>query len=195
MRWDNLFDDLEGQLEDGLSAEESGARAEEERLRRGRLVLRDRLQAMARAEPERPLRIRLGSGELLRVMPLTFGRDWLSGRIIDDAIRTTQIVVPIGAIAGIVLDPPTARFAEVEVVAEERGLTAKLGLAFMLRDLCRRRVPLELLTLAGGLQGTIDRVGRDHLDLALHEPGLPRRAAALTAIEIVSFAAILAVRV
>ncbi len=195
MRWDNLFDDLEGQLEDGLSAEESGARAEEERLRRGRLVLRDRLQAMARADPERPLRVRLGSGELVRVVPLTFGRDWLSGRILDDAVRTRQIVVPIGAIAGVLLEPPAARFAEVEVVAEERGLTAKLGLAFMLRDLCRRRVPLELTTLAGGLHGTIDRVGRDHLDLALHEPGRPRRAAEITAVEIVSFAAILAVRI
>lgn len=195
MRWDNLFDDLEGQLEDGLSAEEADARAEEERLRRGRLTLRDRLQAVARADPALPLRLRLGSGEVVGVRPLTFGRDWLSGELVGETSRKVQIVVPIGAIAGLLLDGPASTYPAAEATVEERGLTAKLGLAFMLRDLCRRRVALEIVTLAGILRGTIDRVGRDHLDLALHEAGRSRSAGSLTGVEIVSFAAILAVRI
>ena len=42
MRWDNLFDDLESQLEQELDAEDIDLLAEEERLRLGRLGLRDR---------------------------------------------------------------------------------------------------------------------------------------------------------
>ena len=46
MRWQNLFDDLEGQLESELGAEEVDLLAEEERLRLGRLSLRDRIRAI-----------------------------------------------------------------------------------------------------------------------------------------------------
>ena len=42
--------------------------------------------------------------------------------------------------------------------------------------------------------GTIDRVGRDHLDLAEHEPGVPRRDAAVTRIRIVPLTEVLLVR-
>lgn len=48
MRWDDLFDDLESQLEQELGAEDVDLLAEEERLRLGRLTLRDRLLAMTR---------------------------------------------------------------------------------------------------------------------------------------------------
>jgi len=52
MRWDNLFDDLESQLELELGAEDLDLVAEEERLRLGRLALRDRLVALVgHAEP------------------------------------------------------------------------------------------------------------------------------------------------
>ena len=46
MRWDNLFDDLEGQLEHELTSEEIDLQAEEERLRLGRMSLRDRILAI-----------------------------------------------------------------------------------------------------------------------------------------------------
>jgi hypothetical protein len=52
MRWDNLFDDLESQLEQELSAEEIDLQAEEERLRLARLGIRDRLRSLhAAVEP------------------------------------------------------------------------------------------------------------------------------------------------
>ena len=34
---------------------------------------------------------------------------------------------------------------------------------------------MRLTTVDGIVHGTIDRVARDHVDLALHEPGSPRR--------------------
>lgn len=46
MRGDNLFSDLESQLEFGLTAEEDDLQAEGERLRIGRLGIRDRIMAM-----------------------------------------------------------------------------------------------------------------------------------------------------
>ena len=66
MRWDNLFDDLESQLEQGLTAEEVDLRAEEERLRLGRLGLRERIAAILQAQKYDPaygIRFTLRGGE------------------------------------------------------------------------------------------------------------------------------------
>jgi hypothetical protein len=49
-------------------------------------------------------------------------------------------------------------------------------------------------TAAGVLSGTIDRVGADHLDLALHAPGEWRRAEAVTGVATVGFGGLYAVR-
>ena len=65
----------------------------------------------------------------------------------------------------------------------------------MLRDLCRRRTSVELDLLDESLAGTIDRVGRDHLDLAVHEPGSARRESAVSQYRLVPFAQLSLVRV
>jgi hypothetical protein len=66
---------------------------------------------------------------------------------------------------------------------------------FVLRDIARRRLPVRVaLTTGRTLVGTIDRVGADHLDLALHERGAPRRASEVTGHRVVAFAAIQRVR-
>ena len=67
MRWDSLFDDLESQLERERTAEELDLEAEEERLRLGRLAVRDRLLALARAPGERPVRLVLASEQDAKV--------------------------------------------------------------------------------------------------------------------------------
>ena len=64
-------------------------------------------------------------------------------------------------------------------------LAERIGISFVLRDLCRRRTPVHLATDDGRVHGTIDRVARDHLDLALHEPGTPRRDREVRGIRIV----------
>jgi hypothetical protein len=188
VRWDSLFDDLEGQLEQELSAESDDLRVEAERLRVGRLALRDRILALGR--PGIPLRLRLTSGESVTVHAVAVGRDWLSGEdpsggILVPLAAVATLVVPAGAIRDS-LDPPAE---------PERGLTGRLSLPFVLRDLARRRVPVTVTLASATLPGTIDRVGRDHLDLAVHDREVPRRAAAVPTVEVIALAAVLTVRV
>lgn len=185
MRWDNLFDDLEGQLEHELSAEELDVRAEEERLRLGRLTIRDRIIAVDQSQQRGSaysIRVFLADGSVVAVRPVTIGRDWFSADLIDDSTRSSQCIVPILAIASLSFSREHS-VASLAGELEGQGsgaLPARLSLAFVLRDLCRRRSTVELRTLAGSLHGTIDRVGRDHLDLAIHDSEEPRRAAAVS---------------
>jgi hypothetical protein len=197
MRWDDLFDDLEGQLEQELGAEEVDLLAEEERLRLGRLSLRDRVLAMTRAGEAAAdeLRLVLRDGTTVMVAVGSVGRDWLVGEL--GGPRRGSCLVPLGAIASVL---PTAEQLSRSVLGEPSSesavsLSGRLGLSFVLRDLCRRRAALELSTASGGrLHGTIDRVGRDHLDLAEHEAGVPRRAAAVTRIRMLPVAELVLVR-
>ncbi len=179
MRWDNLFDDLEGQLEQELSAEELDVRAEEERLRLGRLSLRDRIIAVVEAQGRdgaAGIRLFLTDGTALTVKPQTFGRDWFSADLIGDA-RTTHAVVPMAAISTVLFSHAQATVSLTATPSElsQTSLPARLTLSFVLRDLCRRRAAVDVTTLTGPLHGTIDRVGRDHIDLAVHEAGEARR--------------------
>lgn len=193
MRWQNLFDDLEGQLESELGAEEVDLLAEEERLRLGRLGLRDRVRAI-HAEDAGPLALQLRGGDRVRLTIAALGRDWVAGE--TDAGIHRSVIVPLGAVAA--LDPVGSQLA-VSLRADAKpepptALSAKLGLAFVLRDLGRRRAPVEVLAAGERMHGTIDRVGRDHLDLAEHAPGEPRRTAAVARIRILAFEAVELVR-
>jgi hypothetical protein len=188
MRWDELFADLEGQLEHGLGAEEREAELEEERLRIGRASLRDRIAAIA-AVPD-PLRIRLTDGGAIDLVPRTVGRDWVSG---DLAGTSAQAVLPLPAVDALL---PTADQLRRSLEPVSLGaVTDRIGLAFVLRDLARRRRGLQLTTPAGVLTGTIDRVGKDHLDLGVHPADDWRRASAVSRIEVVALSRILLVRV
>lgn len=195
MRWDNLFDDLESQLEHELTAEDVDLRAEEERLRLARLSLRDRIlavhaaNAVQPAEPGRDgsagdagttLRILLSGDRTVDVHPLSFGRDWFSGELVEQSGRRSHCIVPLAAVSGLVLTraqvEQSLHQAADAGAAPGGALSARLGLGYVLRDLCRRRRAVELRLTSGlPLHGTIDRVGRDHVDLAVHEPGVPRR--------------------
>ena len=70
------------------------------------------------------------------------------------------------------------------------SLPSRLGLPFVLRDLCRRRREVELTVGTGSLVGTIDRVGRDHVDLAVHESGVARRDDAIVEYRVVRLEAV-----
>ena len=196
MRWDNLFDDLEGQLEQELGAEETDLRAEEERLRLGRLALRDRLIALGLGESPFPVRLLLADSSVLELRPRSFGRDWISGDVVDQSARRAQFILPLDAIAGLLLtrSQVSDSLEDAGSVETERALSRRLGLAFVLRDLCRRRQSVELVMTDGVISGTIDRVGRDHLDLAVHETGTVRRESLVSHYRIVPFARLLLVR-
>ncbi len=196
MRWDQLFDDLESQLDQEQRDEERALALEEERLRLGRLTLRDRLVAMGRAEGDDSvgsIRIELRGARMLDVRPLAFGRDWMSAAVHTAGSGGGQCIVPLEAIEAVL---PTAgqlaRSLEPSPASSSR-LAERIGLPFVLRDLCRRRTPVHLTTDDGRVHGTLDRVARDHLDLALHEPGTLRRDSEVRGIRIIPLERILLV--
>ena len=196
MRWDLLFDDLESQLDQEQRDEERALAVEEERLRLGRLTLRDRLTAMTRADPaasDSGVRLELIGGRTLALRPLVFGRDWMSAALADAGRSGTQCIVPMAAIAA-VLPSRSQLEPSLEPVPESTArLAERIGLPFVLRDLCRRRSAVRITTLDGVTHGTIDRVARDHVDLALHEPGAPRREREVQGYRIVPLARMLLV--
>lgn len=188
MRWDLLFDDLESQLDQEQRDEERALALEEERLRIARLTLRDRLATLARSigdDRSASVRVELRGGDELDLRPLAFGRDWMSAAMVGAARGPSQYVVPLHAIAAVL---PASRQVQrsLEPAPESSArLSERIGMPFVLRDLCRRRTPVHLTTEDGRMHGTIDRVARDHLDLALHEPGTPRRDRDVRGIRIV----------
>ena len=88
-----------------------------------------------------------------------------------------------------------AVLSSVREAAPGSVLAQRMTFGFVLRDVVRRRIPTTVhLTDGRALAGTIDRAGADHLDLALHEPGVPRRADNVTGFRLVPFAAVALVR-
>lgn len=213
MRWDNLFDDLEGQLEHELGTEEVDLRAEEERLRLGRLSLRDRIAAVHASHSNHAdysLRVQLTDGSFQEVHPTTVGRDWFSADVLGDGARRRECVIPLTAIGALILSRQQVLQSLTAAAPgdAEHGLSARLTMSFLLRDLCRRRASVELrLADNSGYRtsdptngatttwGTIDRVGRDHLDLAVHDAGSARRESAVREYRIIPFDRVLFVRI
>ncbi|WP_353827361.1 hypothetical protein [Agromyces sp. SYSU T0242] len=171
MRWDRLFDDLESQIDHDRHREERALAIESERLRIGRMGLRERIAAMA-APGDGPVRIELVDASSVQLRPTAFGRDWIAG--IRDGAAGGHCVVPVASISAVAASRRQLE-QSLEPPASAPGIVDRIGLAFALRDLGRRRAGIELRTRDGRLHGTIDRVAADHLDLALHEPGSPRR--------------------
>jgi len=196
MRWDNLFEDLQGQLEHELALEDADLRAEEERMRLGRLTLRDRIAAIIRSgDASARVRITLACGDRIRIVLAACGRDWIAGEFASEFSsdgprcgRPRQCVIPISSISAIDVDRSALMLSLDARSSAQRALSERLGLNFVLRDMCRRRGQVEVWQRSERIHGTIDRVGRDHLDLAIHEAGSQRREAMISGYRMVPFA-------
>src|SRR5688572_21044715 len=131
MRWDNLFDDLESQIERELSADELDLEVEEERLRLARLGIRERIAALhAAGSAVDPLVLILSNADRIEARPVALGRDWVLAHVEDRA----QCILPFASIDGVVL---TAAQVEVSLTktSREAPLAERLDLSFVLRDL------------------------------------------------------------
>ena len=91
--------------------------------------------------------------------------------------------------------------AEPELLRSARAggdrdrLAERITFGFALRDLSRRRVPVTIGVHGGRTTtGTLDRVGADHLDLALHALDAPRRSAEVAGFRMLPLAAVAWVR-
>lgn len=193
MRWDRFFDDLEDQLASEWEAERAALDTEAERLRLSRVALRERLTALVGRDRGAPAPVfELVDGSAVSGEVSGVGADWVGLDAVDG--RTAAVVVPFAAIVGVGM--PHADLLRSARPVSTSGLADRMTLGFVLRDLVRRRSAVALhLAIGRVLAGTIDRAGADHLDIALHDAGSPRRAEAVTGHRLVPFAAIAWIRV
>ncbi|WJL95140.1 hypothetical protein QSU92_14485 [Microbacterium sp. ET2] len=189
MRWDRFFDDLEDQLASEWEAERAALDTEAERLRVSRLEMRQRLTVLQAEASHSEVSWELSDGSSLNAGLVGVGADWVA---LSDAARRTGItLVPLPAIVGI-------RMSQADLLRTARadgatlsGLASRMTFGFVVRDLVRRRAAVALQLSSGrGMTGTIDRAGADHLDIALHDPGSPRRTGEVTGYRMVPFSAL-----
>lgn len=192
MEWDHLFADLEGQLAAEWEAERAALDAESERLRISKLTLRGRLRAVVDA-PARMV-LELADGERWSCTLRVIGADWI-GVVLpaDPRLR----IVPLPGISAIGFDHGTL----LASLGDDDGsgghpLRERMTFGFVLRDLARRRTPVSVARRGSDPQhGTIDRAGADHLDLALHDAGEPRRTRSVRGFLLIPTASVSWVRV
>lgn len=182
MRWDALFEDLEGQLASGERRDFDAEVAERARADMAAVELADRLRGSLGLR----IGIHLGSGTRLE----GFLRHVGSQSLVLDEPRH-QVLIPQ---ASAVRYSGLGRLA----VTEQSPVRRRLGLASSLRALARDRAGLTVLIAHGPaesmLHGVIDRVGRDFLDLAVTAAGEERRAANVREMATVPFGALACIR-
>ncbi|GAB3600918.1 hypothetical protein [Microbacterium tumbae] len=184
-----MFEDLEGQLASEWEAERAALDAESERLRISRLDLRSRLRALCEADAA--VQVDLAGIRTLTLRAQELGADWIGASADGDHGIS---IVPLDSIRGIRMDHGLL-LSTLEPAQSGASLRERMTLGFVLRDLARRRVPVWIDDPDGlRLHGTIDRAGADHLDLAEHDAGTPRRAQEVRGMRIVPFNAIVRLR-
>ncbi|MDH6254493.1 hypothetical protein M2121_000001 [Aurantimicrobium minutum] len=176
MDFDTLFQDLENQLERELDAELINRLDDEERERRAKLTLRERLVALQRIQPAIVLAGTSKDGRKLGFSIKNVGKDWVALDVHAPAELCGQVIAPIHVLnnieipVGIVresLGTPVGEISDhdLRTLSSTPRLAEKVNLAFVLRDLSRRRKRVTIHTSLGNAAGTIDHVGVDHLDL------------------------------
>lgn len=182
MRWEQLFTDLEQEYEAAMALELDAEVAERSRAERGRIGIADRL----RAHHGHPVQLDVQGAGAVQGTLLDSGLDW----VLVAEPRGVRCLVP------------TDRLVTVAGLGRRAGdpllvskVDARFDLRLTLRRLARSRSGVSVLLTSGRqLDGTIDRVGADHVDLALHAMGEARRAGAVMAVSTVPLAAMGAVR-
>jgi hypothetical protein len=123
---------------------------------------------------------------VLRGRLLDAGVDWL----LVEELGAREVLVPLAAVLGI-----TGLLAQTGAPGAEGEVGRRLDLRWALRALARSRAGVSLVLRDGSaVEGTLDRVAADHLDVAEHAPGEPRRAGAVRQVRLVPLTAIGLVR-
>jgi hypothetical protein len=175
MRWERLFDDVEAQLEAAHRAELAGEVADRTRREVARLRLVDRLRASIGAD----LQLHIAGAGAICGRLRRAGEGWLllapdsgpSALVLRDAVLTVDGLPAAAAEPG-----------------SEGAVLSRMGVGHALRAVARDRSPVSVVLRDGTrLDGTLDRVGADFADLALHPAGEARREAAVRSVRAVTF--------
>jgi molybdopterin-binding protein len=188
MRWDRFFEDIEDQLESEWEAERAALDSEAERLRLSKLTLHERLAALVSVEASSA--VELVDGTVLTAPITALGADWLL--VSPWQTRAGAALVPLTSVASVRMPhAEMLRTARPVEPGTKAPVSRRATFGFAVRDLVRRRAGVTVHLVGGQMfSGTIDRAGADHLDLALHDTGSPRRRDEVTAYRLVPFASI-----
>lgn len=178
MRWEGLFEDLEGQLRAEERREQDAEIADRTRAERAKVALAERFAAA------RGVRLTLTTvtGESLVGELTDLGADWLL--LTDRAGR--DLLVATGAVVAVTGLGPSS----------DPAVTARrFAMGYALRALARDRATVLLTDVSGSrVTGTIDAVGRDWCEISEHPVDEPRRPGHVRARRTVPVAAIVTVR-
>lgn len=153
MRWELLFDDLEGQITAAEDADQEAELRDRMRSELGRLRLVDRL----RGSLGRTVDVQV-TGDRLRGPLRRVGADWF----LVEPHPGTEVLLPVAAV--LVVRGIGPRSAEP---GSEGLVTARLDLRHALRGLSRDRSAVRARLIDGSnLVGVITRVGSDHVEFA-----------------------------
>lgn len=183
MRWDGLFADLEAQAEAVLSAERAAEVEDRVRYEIGRLTLSDRLRPAVGGEVQLNCQ---GGASVVRGTIRRLGSEWC---LIDEG-GGHEAVVALAAVSVI------AGLGRTSAPPASMGLVeSRLGLRHILRSLARDRSMLRIqLRDASTVDGTLDRVAADFVEVASHPPGESRRRAEVRAVLLVVIESLAVIR-
>lgn len=178
MRWDELFGDLEAQAGALETAERAAEVEERTRTAIGALRLHDRL----RAAVGQSVRARLLGGVGLSARIVRVGPDWA---LFDEGAGLESLAMQSALLSVRGLGRFSATPDSESVVASR--LTVRHALRGIARDRSTTRVHLLDSTV---IDGTIDRVGSDFIEVATHGAGEARRRQDVRDYELVPISAI-----
>jgi len=197
MRWDRLFSDLEARFDEIADAEAVAEMPDRQRVAAGAVGLTQRLAGSL----GQPIRVRVAGGTAVGGVLSRVGPDWLllaegHGRDVLVATRAIALVEGLTAATALPLS----------------SVALRLDLRYAVRGLARDRSPVAVLVAGGAVSGptgaaepgstlsgteitgTIDRVGADFAEVAVHAAWEPRRAASVRAVILVPLAAVVLIR-
>ena len=194
MRWDRLFSDLEARFDEIADSEAVAEMPDRQRVAVGAVGLTQRLAGSL----GQPIRVRVAGGATVGGVLSRVGPDWLllaerQGRHVLIATRAVALVEGLTAVTALPLS----------------SVALRLDLRHAVRGLARDRSPVVVLVAASGatgaaepgpalsgteITGTIDRVGADFAEVAVHAAWEPRRAGTVRSVVLVPLAAVLMIR-
>jgi len=182
MRWDALFADLEAQAAALDRAERASEVTERARIKVGAIGLVDRLRPAC----DSTLRVYCAGALALTGVLRRVGPDWL---LLDEDVGR-EVVIALAAVQGV---GGLSRLSAVPDSATT--VESRLGLRHVLRGIARDRSPVRICRVDGStLEATLDRVGADFVEAALHPAGETRRRGDVREVALVPLSAVAAVR-